>query len=106
MIGAQGESWASLCMGREQLESPQHARRIEQAASEHRDYALLQLPCIARLTEHLLHHRADRSRFCGLVVRKTNAWEWEVVQRVADRPRRRGAMLFAYCAATSTRASL
>jgi hypothetical protein len=82
MIGAQGESWASLCMGREQLESPQHARRIEQVASEHRDHALLQLPCISRLAKHLLHHTAS-----------SNA-----------RPITQ--MLFVYCAATSTRASL
>src|SRR6185437_6425982 len=41
----------------EQLESPQHLRGVEQVAGQHRDHALFQLPGVARLAEHLLHHR-------------------------------------------------
>src|SRR5580698_192993 len=45
----------------EDFQTPQHLGRVEQVAGEHRDDTLLQLPGIARLAEHLLHHRAVES---------------------------------------------
>src|SRR5256885_11645796 len=39
----------------EHSQAPQHLRRIEQVAGEHGDHALLQLPGIVRMAEHLAH---------------------------------------------------
>jgi len=41
----------------EQSQAPQHLRRVEQVAREHGDHALLQLPGIVRVAEHLPQYR-------------------------------------------------